>query len=238
MCFRLACLIFAFKLVATPYLSGLVAVVELFPFPTRRLSDNIALPADIVVKCLFLVITIINFLWTVVLVATFWRDRRILRQANVHGVMPFSMLRRLVLLCLYQLAMTIFSGVFLFVPEKLLMTLIPLAESIYPLLVFFSMGLRRDIMHAWFPCWVAQAYRTSELTHELDFNMSVNVVRDVSRRSGRLGDQLEEKVVNVGSELSSTTVKPEDSQYTNRHGLRGFHLLTPKQNAYMFMRGK
>jgi hypothetical protein len=77
---RLVCLTFAFKLVATPYLSGIIAVVrvfipvwefvttsctqvELFPLPTRRLSNNVALPANFVVQCFFLVITVINLVW-------------------------------------------------------------------------------------------------------------------------------------------------------------------------------
>ena len=42
----------------------------------------------------------------VVLIVTFLRDRRILRQANLHGVMSIWMLMRLLFLCLYQLFMT------------------------------------------------------------------------------------------------------------------------------------
>ncbi|KAF8590785.1 hypothetical protein K439DRAFT_1164307 [Ramaria rubella] len=142
--------------------------------------------------CLFLFVTVITLLWGVILLITCWRARRVLREANLHGVMCMPTLIRLLILCLYQFVLTIFCGIILAFPSMIPTTFVPVAEGLYPLLVFFLVGLRRDNLQAWFPCWRLE--KTESHQAALDFNVNTISEADGSQRS-MLRSPLPEKII-------------------------------------------
>lgn len=146
-------------LVVTPYLFGLLPMVEYAHAGFDFLRGNIYHGSGYAELALI----IITSLWDAVLLVTFWRQRRILRRANIREVVSLYLLTKIFVFCLYRLTIGVlyiwgtidFSKSGTFEPADLSFNIGPgieIAESFYPLLVFCLLGLQRDILHVWFPC--------------------------------------------------------------------------------------
>jgi len=132
-------------LVVTPYLFSLLALIELF-----RPSTTNPQGADLILGIIFMILTCLTFGLDVILLVTFWRHSRLLRQADIYGVMSMSMIIRLIIFSMYQLVLTAFCGIFLTMSNQVPGAVANIAESLYPLFVFFLLGVKRDILEVWF----------------------------------------------------------------------------------------
>ncbi|KAF8586629.1 hypothetical protein K439DRAFT_937538 [Ramaria rubella] len=86
-------------LVMTPYGIGLLPMITLIP--SLRL-----LYAIIAVSVMEVILMIITSVWDILLLVTFWRRRRILKQIDMENVITVSTLIKLLAFCLYRLILT------------------------------------------------------------------------------------------------------------------------------------
>ncbi|KAF8510264.1 hypothetical protein JB92DRAFT_2941339 [Gautieria morchelliformis] len=96
-------------------------------------------------------------LWDIILVVTFCSCRRIFRRVHMGNIMAISLLLRLSVFCLFQLLILMTWNALRDRNPNSHLTLIMevisnIGGSIYPLAAFLLLGLRRDILRAWFPC--------------------------------------------------------------------------------------
>ncbi|KAF8505189.1 hypothetical protein JB92DRAFT_2966057 [Gautieria morchelliformis] len=143
-----------FVLLVTPYLIGIVPVCELVYVNPAQYNG----PFE-GVTYLELTMVILASIWDVLLLVTFYRYRRIFRQADMGGIMSVSLLTRLSIFSFFRLFLSIIVAVNTTLTGRdprshaslISGDVSAVGEALYPLLAFLLLGVQRDVLQVWFP---------------------------------------------------------------------------------------
>ncbi|KAF8486636.1 hypothetical protein JB92DRAFT_3023612 [Gautieria morchelliformis] len=166
-----------FALLITPYLMGLVPLCELFDFAPTGIF--LLLKA---MDYMDLSLVVLTCIWDILLVVTFVSYRRIFRQANMGSIMSLSLLVRLSVFCSFRLLFAIMLVTWLSLQDgnpdsntsMIMMGIVNIGESFYPLLAFLLLGLQRDILQIWFPCIHFGAKQTRSTPSQAESNWALD----------------------------------------------------------------
>ncbi|KAF8505191.1 hypothetical protein JB92DRAFT_2966067 [Gautieria morchelliformis] len=169
-----------FALLVTPYLIGIIPVCELIyvnPAQYNGLLEG--------VSYLELAMVILTSIWDVLLLVTFYRYRRIFRQADMGGIMSVSLLTRLSIFSFFRLFLSIIVAVNITLTSRdphSHATLISgdvsfVGESLYPLLAFLLLGVQRDVLQVWFPHF--KFVQDKDASHDLRHQRLESEIQDI-----------------------------------------------------------
>ncbi|KAF8510242.1 hypothetical protein JB92DRAFT_447095 [Gautieria morchelliformis] len=142
-----------FTLLITPYFMAMVPLL----FDINQTRSTFLLKA---MNYLGLSLISLTCLWDIILVVKFYSCRRIFRRVHMGNIMAISLLIRLSVFCLLQLLCAVILMTWIALRDRnpdshltLIVEVISnIGQSLYPLVAFLLLGLRRDILRVWFPC--------------------------------------------------------------------------------------
>ncbi|KAF8586628.1 hypothetical protein K439DRAFT_937546 [Ramaria rubella] len=142
----------------SPYVMGIIPLMQILY--KNQTHPNLAMD---IVTYFELAISTVTVVWDILLVFTFYNNRRVLKRVNMCGIITSSLLIRITAFCVFRLIFLIILLMkWLPFASKLdarsvstLGTMAYFLEAFYPLLGFCLLGTQRDILNIWFPCLIS-----------------------------------------------------------------------------------